>query len=69
VVNKRNHLAAFILGVLFIVGCGNSKSFTPTQPQGGTAVSLSLTDTPPANVDIISFEATVSGAGPESREY
>jgi len=62
VVNKRNHLAAFILGVLFIVGCGNSKSFTPTQPQGGTAVSLSLTDTPPANVDIISFEATVSGA-------
>jgi hypothetical protein len=62
VVNKRNHLAAFILGVVFIAGCGNSKSFTPTQPLGGTAVSLSLTDTPPANVDVISFEVTVSGA-------
>jgi hypothetical protein len=61
-VNKRNHLAAFVLGVLFIAGCGNSKSFTPTQPLGGTAVSLSLTDTPPANVDVISFEVTVSGA-------
>src|SRR6266850_4344591 len=59
--NQRNHLAVFFLGVLFVAGCGNSKSFTP-QPQGGTAVSLSLTDTPPANVDIISFEATVSGA-------
>src|SRR6267143_4510599 len=62
VVNKRNHLAAFILGALFIAGCGNSKSFTPTQPPGGTAVSLSLKDTPPANVDVISFEVTVSGA-------
>jgi hypothetical protein len=62
VVNKRNHLAAFILGMLFIAGCGNSKSFTPTQPLGGTAVSLSLTDTPPTNVDVISFEVTVSGA-------
>src|SRR6195256_3474110 len=62
VVNKRSHLAAFILGVLFIAGCGNSKSFTPTQPPGGVAVSLSLKDTPPANVDVISFEVTVSGA-------
>jgi hypothetical protein len=51
----------FFLGVLFIAGCGNSKSFTPTQPLG-TAVSLSLTDTPPANVDVIAFEVTVSGA-------
>ena len=63
-VNKLNHLAAFILGVLFMAGCGNSKSFTPTQPLGGTAVSLSLTDTPPANVDVISFGVTVSGAAP-----
>src|SRR6195256_5792748 len=62
VVNKRNHLAAFILGALFIAGCGNSKSFTPTQPPGGIAVSLTLTDTPPANVDVIAFEVTVSGA-------
>src|SRR6267143_6341434 len=62
VANKRNHLAAFSLGVLFIAGCGNSKSFTPSQPLGGTAVSLSLTDTPPANADVISFEVTVSGA-------
>jgi hypothetical protein len=62
VVNKRKHLAAFILGVSFIAGCGNSKSFTPTQPPGGTAVSLTLMDTPPTNVDVISFEVTVSGA-------
>jgi hypothetical protein len=62
VANKRNHLAAFFLGVLFIAGCGSSKSFTPSQPLGGTAVSLSLTDTPPANADVISFEVTVSGA-------
>jgi hypothetical protein len=61
VANKNNFLAAFVLGVLFIAGCGNSKSFTP-QPLGGTAVSLSLTDTPPTNVDVISFEVTVSGA-------
>jgi len=59
--NQRNHLAVFFLGVLLVAGCGNSKSFTP-QPLGGTAVSLSLMDTPPANVDVISFEVTVSGA-------
>jgi hypothetical protein len=62
VANKRNHLAALFLGALFIAGCGNSKLFTPTQPLGGTAVSLSLTDAPPANVDVIAFEVTVSGA-------
>jgi hypothetical protein len=62
VANKSNHLAAFLLGALFIAGCGNSKLFTPAQPPGGSAVSLSLTDTPPANVDVISFEVTVSGA-------
>jgi len=62
VANKSNLLAAFILGVLFIAGCGNSKSFTPTQPLAGTAVSLSLKDTPPTNVDVLAFEVTVSGA-------
>jgi uncharacterized protein DUF5666 len=62
VANKGNLLAAFIVGVLFIAGCGNSKSFTPTQPLSGTAVSLSLKDTPPTNVDVIAFEVTVSGA-------
>jgi len=62
VVNKHNHLAAFVLGVLFIAGCGNSKSFTPTQPLAGAAVSLSLKDTPPTNVDVLAFEVTVSGA-------
>ncbi|HVS87092.1 MAG TPA: hypothetical protein VHF01_02595 [Candidatus Acidoferrum sp.] len=61
-VNKQKHMAVFFLGFLVIAGCGNSKSFTPSQPLGGTAVSLSLTDTPPANVDVISFEVTVSGA-------
>src|SRR5258708_1139668 len=61
VVHKRKYVMTFFLGVLFIAGCGNSKSFTPTQPLG-TAVSLSLTDTPPANVDVIAFEVTVSGA-------
>src|SRR5437879_5657270 len=62
VANKRDHLGAFFLTILFIAGCGNSKSFTPTQPLGATAVSLSLTDAPPANVDVIAFEVTVSGA-------
>jgi hypothetical protein len=62
VANGQNHLAVFSLGFLFIAGCGNSKSFTPTQPLGGTAVSLSLTDAPPTNANVISFEVTVSGA-------
>ena len=57
----RTQLAAFLLAIPLIAGCGNSKSFTP-QPLGGTAVTLSLTDTPPANVDVISFEVTVWGA-------
>lgn len=59
---KQCRLAVFCLSPLVIAGCGSSKLFTPSQPLGGTAVSLSFRDTPPANVDVISFEVTVSGA-------
>ncbi|MHB8504057.1 MAG: DUF5666 domain-containing protein [Candidatus Acidiferrales bacterium] len=59
---KQAQLTAFILPILLIAGCGNSKVFTPAKPFGGTAVTLSLKDAPPANVNVISFEVTVSGA-------
>ncbi len=59
---KQIHLAFVLLSFFVITGCGNSKSFMPTQPLGGTRVILSLKDTPPANVDVISFEVTVLGA-------
>ena len=59
---KRTQLAACFLAFLAIAGCGTSKSFTPSTPLGASAVSLTIKDTPPTNVDVISFEVTVSGA-------
>ena len=59
---KQSLLAVIVLCLLVIDGCSNSKSFIPSQPLRGAAVSLSLKDTPPTNVDVISFHVMVMGA-------
>lgn len=53
------------LVVLAVVlgGCGGgSSTMNPPSPGGSAPVSLTITDTPPAGVTILSFEITVSGA-------
>lgn len=67
---KGNRLRLGILvsiGLLVLTACGggggNGGSGSPPPPQGSTApVSVTLGDTPPANVSILSFEVTVVSA-------
>src|SRR5712691_3583569 len=46
--------------VLVVYSCGGSMS-NPLQ-QGSPALSVTVTDTPPAGVSVLSFEVSVTGA-------
>ncbi len=56
----RSILLVLSLGILAFAGCSGTNNIAPS-PQGA-AVSFTVTDTPPANVSIISFEVTLTGA-------
>ena len=56
-------ISVFIL--LFVAGCGGSSSSNINNPPpqaGSSAISLTLRDTPPAGVEVLSFEITLTGA-------
>src|SRR2546422_6979069 len=60
-----NRSVLAVLGLLFacvlmICSCGGSMT-NPVQP-GATALSVRITDTPPAGVTVLSFEVSVTGA-------
>ncbi len=61
---KRSALA--IIGFLFVCtlvlySCGGGSNMNPT-PQTGSMVSVTMTDTPPTGVTVLSFEVSVTGA-------
>jgi uncharacterized protein DUF5666 len=56
-------LAMFLsLGVLGVAGCTNNGMVTPPTVPGSAQVSLSVTDTAPVGVTVLSFEVTVTSA-------
>jgi Domain of unknown function (DUF5666)/Domain of unknown function (DUF4382) len=65
---RKSLLVALVLTALFFTSCGGgSSSSTPTPtptptPAGSTLFNLTIQDTPPAGVTILSFEVTVTGA-------
>ncbi len=64
---RRAALALFTtVALLFVTGCGTQSSLTPRPtptPPGTTApVGLTVTDTPPTSVAILSFQFSVTGA-------
>jgi hypothetical protein len=63
-VNSKSALSiALVLAVGLLSACSGGSGTVPPPAQGGVApVSLSLTDTPPPGVTVISFEVTLTGA-------
>ena len=61
---KRNRWWSFMCfaALLALAGCSGSSSVQPPPPVGSSSVSVTMTDTPPAGVTILSFEVTVTGA-------
>jgi len=59
--------SAFALGAFFILcgsliySCGNNPTMNVVPP-GSSAMSVTITDTPPARVSILSFEVSITGA-------
>src|SRR5215471_4246180 len=54
---------AMIVAVALIGGCGGSSSVNPPPPGPQSAqVSMSMTDTPPTGVTVLSFEVSLTGA-------
>src|SRR5712692_7826160 len=49
------------LCVLAIYGCGGGSMTNPLQP-GSSALSVTIRDTPPTGVTVLSFEVSVTGA-------
>jgi hypothetical protein len=49
------------LSVLMIFGCGGGSTTNPLLP-GSSALSVTVTDTPPTGVSVLSFEVSVIGA-------
>ncbi len=59
---RRAGLGILVLSsLLLLVSCGGTTS-SPMQSAGSTSFNFTMTDTPPAGVDILSFEVTVTGA-------
>jgi predicted component of type VI protein secretion system len=50
-----------LLSTLVVVGCAGS-SYMPPPPPGSSTVTVTVTDTPPAGVTLLSFEILVTGA-------
>src|SRR5713101_10106085 len=53
--------ALIVLSMLAIYSCNGSNMATPPVT-GGVPMSLTITDTPPAGVTVLSFEVSVTGA-------
>src|SRR6266850_2936068 len=53
--------ALIVLSMLAIYSCNGSNMVTPPV-MGGVPMSLTITDTPPAGVTVLSFEVSVTGA-------
>lgn len=64
--SRKAQLSSIAALVLMVTGCGGGyMSSTPVMPVSGaqtSALSLTVTDTPPAGVTVLSFEVTVNGA-------
>src|SRR5260370_490633 len=61
---KRSVLAVcglLFLSALVIFGCGGGSTTSPLAP-GSSALSVTVTDTPPTGVSVLSFEVSVIGA-------
>ncbi len=55
-------ISSLIFLVAFIAGCSGSSSMTPPPGAQAAQMSLSITDAPPADVSVLSFEVSVTGA-------
>src|SRR5689334_20188977 len=61
---KRSRLGLFaliVLGALGVYSCNGSNMMQPVVP-GNSPMSVTMTDTPPAGVTVLSFEVDVTGA-------
>ena len=63
IVRSRSVLAiCWVILCVALAGCGGSNQFSSqTQSGGNSSVVLTMTDTPPSNVTILSAEATLTG--------
>jgi hypothetical protein len=61
-IRSRICMFAVVLLVFAAFGCGGAMNLTPTGGANTSAVTLTVTDTPPSGVTILSFEVTVTGA-------
>ena len=62
---KPRQSFSFLLALLLVttvLGCGGTASINPRPGPGTSLVSITVTDTPPAGVTVISFEVTITGA-------
>ncbi len=59
--HTRSWLFLCLTTLLILSGCSGSNN-TSSPPAGSSAVSVTITDTPPADVTILSFEVSVTGA-------
>ncbi|HWZ50626.1 MAG TPA: DUF4382 domain-containing protein [Granulicella sp.] len=57
-------LSSLSLGMILslVTGCSNSTTNTAATPANSAPVSLSITDTPPAGVNVLSFEVSLTSA-------
>jgi hypothetical protein len=55
-------LAVGISAIFFLAGCSSNSSTTNPPPSGTVPVNMTIHDTPPSGVTILSFEVKVTGA-------
>lgn len=51
-----------VSSLVLLSGCGGSSSFKPSTPLAGSMITLSAKDAPPANVTVLAFHVTLTGA-------
>lgn len=59
---NRSQLLACLAVLVLVAGCSGGTSAPPPPPIGSSSVSVTMTDTPPAGVTLLSFEVSVTGA-------
>lgn len=50
-----------VAGIIALAGCGSLNSSSPNPQSGAASINVSMQDMPPTGVDILSFQATVTG--------
>ncbi len=58
---KTLFAAVALLALVTVIGCSGNMSST-ARPPGSVPFSISVTDTPPSTVTVLSFEVTITGA-------